>query len=417
MHEYVPFNDEEFASRRRRIRERMDRAGIDLIYATMPESMFYLHGDQGYWYQGTAGTMWAPTSGTAIHVDDDEPIHFERRGDASRFEWYSNARDVRPFPMDSISFQPRPGYAEADLVADRVGFVVNELKAKGWVPGVVGLEYWGYRPPHAVMELFIAAFEAAGARVVDASEILRDVRNIKSEAEIACLEEATRIADAGIRALEATIQPGMTELEVYGELIAAMARAGGEIPAILQAASSGPRRGGHAMATRRVIGMGERLSVDVCGVYQRYHSNVVRPIWLGEPPAELLRAMEVSAGGFDVLCDVARDGVPIAEVNRALRAYYLDAGVALEPDPSRDNFGGWRSWIGGYEMGISFPPDWVGAFYFSVHHETPVGEFRTNMVTNFESMVPPASTIDTIVYGASGSRRLSSLPLEAIVIE
>ncbi len=65
-----------------------------------------------------------------------------------------------------------------------------------------------------------------------------------------------------------------------------------------------------------------------------------------------------------------------------------------------------RLWVGGYELGISFPPDWVGEFVFAAEDEAPEGVFRSGMVTNCESIFRPG-LIDTIVYEKEGARRLS----------
>jgi hypothetical protein len=52
-------------------------------------------------------------------------------------------------------------------------------------------------------------------------------------------------------------------------------------------------------------------------------------------------------------------------------------------------------------------------------------EFKANMVTNYESVLQKtisdkvlllAGNIDTIVYGENGSRRLSAIPPELIVM-
>ena len=56
------------------------------------------------------------------------------------------------------------------------------------------------------------AFLAEGARVVDASSILRRARLVKSPAEIRTIEKATTFAEVGIEALRREIRPGMTEL-------------------------------------------------------------------------------------------------------------------------------------------------------------------------------------------------------------
>ena len=116
----------------------------------------------------------------------------------------------------------------------------------------------------------------------------------------------------------------------------------------------------------------------------------------------------------------------VAEVARALREYYQ--GVDL-----------WENqyYLGGYELGIAFPPDWVGEFCFDAGDEADAGVFRTNMVTNFESISAvslavtqghdaafstssstiESALIDTLVYGADGARTLSRIPVELLVVE
>ena len=69
-----------------------------------------------------------------------------------------------------------------------------------------------------------AAFEHEGCRVVDGTLIVREARSVKSPAELACIEIAARIADVGLEAAKAALRPGITELELWGEIVAAMAR-------------------------------------------------------------------------------------------------------------------------------------------------------------------------------------------------
>ena len=129
-------------------------------------------------------------------------------------------------------------------------------------------------PNRAVSKRFQGAFEAAGARVVDGSAILRDVRWRKSAAEMACLHEAARIAMAGQRARE-VIRPGVSELEVQGEVVRALTAAGGEMPAMMIPVLSGAKTNAcHAVATRRRMQAGELVVIDVAGVHKRYHVTI-----------------------------------------------------------------------------------------------------------------------------------------------
>jgi Xaa-Pro dipeptidase len=402
------FTEEEYAARVRRVRERMAAEKIDLLYVTLPEDICYLHGYQSYWYQANSPKAWAATTGTAVHVNSDKLIHFERRGDFGLIAETSVVKDVRCFPMDNRAFQPTPEFGHVDAIREQIRFLVRELRAEGWLPGRIGLEHWSYRPPRAVSQLMEEAFTAEGCTVVDGSDILRDIKLVKSPKEIEYVAEACRIADAAILAAQEIARPGMTELQVYGEVIRAMTAEGGESPALLQWGHAGGPAGGHALATRRELRWGDGLFLDICGVYNRYHGNVVRGLWLGEPPDGLVDKYRRAAGAFSVLQKTAVPGKPVADVNRALREYYASVGL-------------WDSefgpWVGGYELGLSFPPDWVGSFYFSVHEETPEGVIQENMVTNYESNFAPVELIDTLVYRADGGETLSALPLELLVID
>jgi Xaa-Pro dipeptidase len=280
---------------------------------------------------------------------------------------------------------------------------------------VVGLEYWSYLPPRAVSEALEAAFASAGARVVDGSDVLRRVRRVKSAAEIATIEHAARIGDIGLRAVADNFQPGMTHGEIYGEVIHATMKAGGEVPGITQAVQPGWPRSTHLLPSRRQISEGEPFAVDVAGVYKRYHANIDRTFVWGEPSAELVRMNEAATEAMEVLQEVAKAGTSLDTVNRALRAHYTAKDI-------------WRfhNYCGGYELGIAFPPDWVGEFEWSVADENPEDVIEADTVTNYENtfrnedpafpFAQIAFSRDTLVYSASGARRLSAISVELIVL-
>ena len=77
------------------------------------------------------------------------------------------------------------------------------------------------------------------ARFTDASGILQDMRMVKSEEEIDLLRGAAKIARKVIDAMINTARPGVTEAEVYAEMIRTQIANGGE-PNIFNLLSSGP---------------------------------------------------------------------------------------------------------------------------------------------------------------------------------
>jgi len=388
----VPFGRDEYRERLAKIRTRMAADRIDVLYLTAPESLFYVSGYACEWYQAQGPKSWPATSGIAIHRDRGDFILFDTPSEQVMVRFVTIADDIRIFPIGKRR--------------DGIAFIIDELEAAGWLGGSVGLELHSYRPNPAISQRFRSAFEAAGCTVVDGSDVLREVRWVKSPQEMAYIERAGRIADVGLAAARGAIRSGVTELDVYAEMIHAMAKVGGENPAITLPVLSGPKANcGHALAGRRVIGPGEQVNVDVCGVYNRYHCNAARSFYVGEPPREVLEFYEQAAGAIDVLEGLIRPNLRVGDLVKTLKADYEDQEI-------------WEnaSWVGGYELGIAFPPDWVGNFVYEMSHEDSDVQFEPGTAVNFESVfyAPRMSgltyLIETLLFKADGAEIASRMP-------
>jgi Xaa-Pro dipeptidase len=387
------FTREEYADRVRRVRTEMEKAGVDLLLVSAPDAICYLHGHRLRWYHAQAPLAWPPLACTAVHVDHDKPVHFDFAGEANPIRHNSVLDDVRFFPGDNWA----PGVSGAGA---NISFLVRELNAMGWLTGRVATERASYVPNRLTGQAIDDAIAASGPEVVDGSKIQRVVRGLKSPREIEYIEAAAKIADAGVSAAGKALVPGVSELEVWAEMMSAMVAAGGEPAAIHELVAIGSIGEGHQLSSHRRVSAGDFVLADPCGVVARYHANVSRTFYVGdEPPVEAQRLLELAAGGFEVLCATAVPGTPLTTVNRALRTYYEDAGI-------------WdlRSWVGGYELGLSLPPDWVGEFQFTVEESEQEGTIEAGLVTNFESIFH-FPLLDTMVVGEDGGRCLSTLPL------
>jgi Xaa-Pro dipeptidase len=395
----VPFGRGEFRERLERIRARMAADGLDLLYLTAPESLFYVSGYTCEWYQTESPKSWPPTSGIAVHVDHDKFILFDTPSEQVMVRFVTVADDARIFPIEDRR--------------DGIAFIVDELRAEGWLGGTVGLELHSHRPNPAVSQRFRAAFEAAGCDVADGSDVLREVRWVKSPQEIACIEQAARIGDIGVAAARDAIRPGVTELEVYGEMIRAMAGAGGENPGITLPVLSGAKaNSGHALAGRKTILSGEQVNIDVCGVYNRYHANAARSFYVGEPPRDVVEFYDKAAGAMTLLESLIQPNLRVGEMVKTLKAYYEEQGIWHE-----------ASWVGGYELGIGFPPDWVGNFVYEMSHEDSDVLFEPGTVVNFESvfygprMAGLTYLIDTLIFKSDTAEMGSHMPRGLTVLE
>ena len=396
-----PFPPAEYQARLTRIRERMARDGIDLLFVGSPEGLNYITGFQCEWYQAQSPMQWPGTSCVAIHVNHDRFVFFETVRELLIARYCTVSTDTRVFPPQSMR--------------DGMPFIVKELKSEGWLPGRVGLEYWSYRPNRALSQRFEGLLRDAGCDVVDASDILREVRWVKSSAELACIEEAGRIAEIGLDAARDAIRPGVMELEVYGAMVQAMAAAGGENPGLTQPVLSGKKTySPHAMSTRKKIEPGDIVIVDVCGVHKRYHCNMARTYSLGEPAVEARQIERKALGSVDVLREMIRPNLRVGYLAKALLDYYTQVGIWED-----------RGWIGGYEMGIAFPPDWVGNFVFDPLDDHNHDElFVPGTVINYENqfLMPRERglyfMIETIMFAESDAKLMAKeTPYEIMVIE
>ncbi|MEM7427616.1 MAG: aminopeptidase P family N-terminal domain-containing protein, partial [Pseudomonadota bacterium] len=98
-HKELPFPEEEFAARLERLRTAMAEAELDLVFLSSPESIYYLSGFQGHWYQAQSGRNFPPSSGIAVHADHPDFIHFETPSEAVLTAIGAVSRDVRIFPL------------------------------------------------------------------------------------------------------------------------------------------------------------------------------------------------------------------------------------------------------------------------------------------------------------------------------
>lgn len=395
----LAFSQEEFDHRLRRIRKRMEDEDLHVLWLMAPESMYYVSGYKAIWYQAQGPKQWPATSGIAIHRDRDDFILFDTPSEAIMCRFVTCAKDIRVFPMGGRR--------------DGISFIVEELKSLGWISsGTIGLEFHSYRPNSMVSKRFCDAFESSGMNVTDGSDILRDIRWVKSEEEIACIEKAAEITDIGLKAAKNAIRPGVTELDVHGEMIFAMSKAGGENPGITLPVNSGLKANcGHSLASRKLIKAGEQVNVDVSGVYNRYHCNAGRAFHVGEPAKDVKDYHRLSAGVFDVIADILRPNLPVAELIARARAYYDEVGIWSD-----------AGWVGGYELGLAFPPDWVGNYVYEMTDTGTDKVFEPGTVVNFESQFfsPRLSGItyyiDTLMFKADTAYQPLTSPLELVVV-
>ncbi|MEM7183351.1 MAG: Xaa-Pro peptidase family protein [Spirochaetota bacterium] len=381
----IPFSHEEYHQRLNRVRQLMEKEKIDLLFVSSQEGMCYFHGYQTNWYQ----INWPPLSGTAIHIDSDQMIHFDFCDEINSLRSTSILNDIRFYP---------------DFSNHLLSFLLNELKKAGWLTSRVGLELSGCRPGRVISQQMEKAFISSDLIVKDTTTLLKKVMLQKSPREIEYIERAAFIVEVGHKALMTHLRPGVSELDMAAEVNYAMMKQGGEQASLILALRSGPLASFHGMPTKRIIKPQDTVAMDPCGVVNRYHANLARAYYLEDPPESLVKLYKLAGNAFRLFSSLAKADTPIALVNKEMRRYYQQSGI-------------WelRDWVGGYGLGLSFPPDWVCDKIFTIDEEQPEGAFVENFVCNYESRFR-TFLIDSFVIQREGAKRLTTLTPELIIV-
>jgi len=199
------------------------------------------------------------------------------------------------------------------------------LKLAGEIGGVKRLGIAGIDAMS--VQLYNSIEKAFNAEIIDINWILNDLRIRKSQNEINCLKEASRIADIGYRALMEACVPGRTELEVTGAAEGAARSAGAEF-IVFTVFGSGKRS--ETIIGRpcdKVIEEGDMIMASLAVQYEGYVATVEIPFVAGNAS---LKSKQV----IDVLVKAEAEGLPYLKAGekmsnfvKAVKDYFRKEGL------------------------------------------------------------------------------------------
>ncbi|MFV1877658.1 M24 family metallopeptidase [Nioella sp.] len=316
----------EHAARLHTTRAEMARRGIDALLIFAQESHYYLTG------YDTAGYVFFQVG--IITADDRETVLLTRRPDQRQAEttslyddiriWY-NAEDANP------ALELREILSELGLSGSRIGAEF----------ATYGLTAANGRMVEAAMEGFVT--------LVDASDIVRGQRLVKSPTELALLRHAAVLADeAALAAIDAA-RPGTSDSALSGAALTAMMNGGGEVPAGGPLVNSGERAlFGRGIGGPRRIGDTDQVLIELAASFCRYHVCIEASVAIGLPDPRHEDMMKVAREALDGVKEAARPGTALGTLDDIHRRVLDDAG-----------FGSERYSACGYALGCTFRPTWM----------------------------------------------------------
>jgi Xaa-Pro aminopeptidase len=154
------------------------------------------------------------------------------------------------------------------------------------------------------------------------------LRSIHSEDEIALMQHAVRISEAGFEAAAAQIHPGGFEGSVEADAERVWKSAGARRPAYPSIVGSGPNSTIlHYPRSERVMADGELLLCDMAAEYAHYAADITRTFPVnGHFSEEQRRVYDIVLKAQKAALALVRPGAYLEDLDRAARQVIVDAG-------------------------------------------------------------------------------------------
>jgi Xaa-Pro dipeptidase len=171
---------------------------------------------------------------------------------------------------------------------------------------------------------------------ISGTDILREIRVVKSEAEIAIMREAGAITERAFADVVAQLKLGMTEIEILSEVDYQMRRHGSLGPSFTTSFyNSGPNHpllfGDRLNTWQRVLTAPVSLLFDFGAVHQGYCYDYGRTVFFGEPTKEAQQVYDLVMASQAAGVAALKSGVATCEqVDAAARQVIEDAGYGAE---------------------------------------------------------------------------------------
>ena len=264
-----------------------------------------------------------------------------------------------------------PIMEQAELVDGFVRSILRPiLAARGLDSGRLGVD--------AASISFIEALRAhlPEVEVIDGDTIMQRARLIKTDVEIAIIEEACAIGDAVTqRALDET-RAGRRELEVAGDAMQTLFHLGGEMAHVITpfVASGEHMSPPHRLATDKLMRNHDLCFIDIGAMWNGYFADIGRTTVVGRPSRQQREIYTAVYEGLKAGIDKMRPGLTNADAAEAVVSKIAEFGLA-------DHL--FSLFIGhGIGVGANEPP-YIGE---SMPGAT-VCEFEPNMVFAVEPLV------------------------------
>lgn len=327
------FTAEEYARRLRIIKDRMAKAGIEVLCDADPANLYYATGFN-------AMSFFTPQM-MIIPLEADEPIIVTRKMDTRAVRRTAYIADENIIGWPEVMCH--------HLTLNPMTVVAEELRLRGLDKKCIGIEMdaWNFTP----RDCDILRAELPNARILDAKLLINWARTVKSDAEIDVMREAAEIQKSVMTTALQNARVGVRECDLAAEVYRAQIRGtqefGGDYSAYHVSIPTGDKAGNpHLSWTDSPLTDDQAFTMELGAVRHRYHTPMARTVYLGAtPPQRLIETAEHVTDGFNATMDGMKAGMTCHEANAIWDKF--NTRHQLEKD-SRI----------AYAVGCCYPPVW-----------------------------------------------------------
>ena len=381
----IHFTIKEFTERKSKVISTLKKQNLDGLLMFRQESMYWLTG------YDTLGYVYFQT---LVLTSRGDLILLTRSPDFRQAQNTSIIKDIRIW-VDKDQSNP----------ADELKNILSELNLE---KSNLGVEYeaYGLTGRNAIkLNNTLKDF----VTLHDKSELISQLRVIKSPTEIVYVKKAAELADKAMEAAWKYAHAGQNESKILAEMQGIIFNCGGDYPANEFIIGSGK----NALLCRyqsekRNLDEIDQLSIEWAGTYKHYHSAMFRTILIGKVNDKQKKMYEACVEALEACENKLKPGNKVGEVFDVHAKVFDKLGYKK----SRMN-------ACGYSLGTTFAPNWMDwpmLYTDNPYVIRPGNIFFIHMILMDSESQLAMNLGETYLVTEKGNERLGKKKLDLVIL-
>jgi len=167
------------------------------------------------------------------------------------------------------------------------------------------------------------------SKPVNSSDLIKDIRIIKSNEEIKRMRRATQVLEQSLHATMPTIKVGKSEMEIAARLEYEMKMRGSQGTPFTTIVGSGYRGAlSHGRASEKVIEDGDLIVIDFGSIIDGYVGDMTRTIGVGNVSDEKRNVYDIVKNAIGQSIQAIEIGMKACDIDAVARKVISDAGYS-----------------------------------------------------------------------------------------